>query len=146
MGITILLLKYLTHPKERGFYCNDTSIRYPYHSSTVTTTVNNCVSYGIPLLIIIVKNIAQKPTLNTSKRTALIRDLIIRDISLFLFGVFTVQVYDLSQRFITHYYKIHWKSFNFINQSRRHKETVGARIRLTTKTWAGQKMREIVSL
>ena len=102
MGITILLLKYLTHPKERGFYCNDTSIRYPYHSSTVTTTVNNCVSYGIPLFIIIVKNIAQKPTLNTSKRTALIRDLIIRDISLFLFGVFTVQVYDLSQRFRTH--------------------------------------------
>ena len=48
-----LLIKF-RQPIERGFFCYDLSIYHPYHDSTVTALVNNLVSYGAPMLIILV--------------------------------------------------------------------------------------------
>ncbi|KAM3873871.1 phospholipid phosphatase 1 [Diretmus argenteus] len=36
-------------PYQRGFFCNDESIRYPYHHSTVTSTVLYTVGFTLPI-------------------------------------------------------------------------------------------------
>ncbi|XP_073658224.1 phospholipid phosphatase 1 isoform X1 [Tursiops truncatus] len=42
------------YPFQRGFFCKDNSIQYPYHDSTVTTTVLNTVGLGLPISSMIV--------------------------------------------------------------------------------------------
>ncbi|GAB5566878.1 phospholipid phosphatase 1 isoform X3 [Prionailurus iriomotensis] len=37
------------YPFQRGFFCKDNSIQYPYHDSTVTSTVLNIVGLGLPI-------------------------------------------------------------------------------------------------
>ena len=94
MGISILLLKNYLEPKKRGFFCNDTSLRYPYHDSSITTLVNNLICYGAPILIIIVKNLCDVQIKSRHSRAAC--QVCIREIFLFLFAVFTVQVNIIS--------------------------------------------------
>lgn len=36
-------------PYQRGFFCTDDTIRYPYHSSTVTSTVLYTVGFTLPI-------------------------------------------------------------------------------------------------
>ena len=40
VGIPILVIKYAVKPTQLGFYCSDRSLHYPYHSSTVPTSLN----------------------------------------------------------------------------------------------------------
>ncbi|XP_065595954.1 phospholipid phosphatase 1 isoform X1 [Cyrtonyx montezumae] len=40
-------------PYQRGFFCNDDSIKYPFHDSTVTSTVLYTVGFTLPILSII---------------------------------------------------------------------------------------------
>jgi len=40
-----IVLKSVGEPYKRGFFCDDQSLRYPYHSSTVTTTVYASVCF-----------------------------------------------------------------------------------------------------
>ena len=94
MGISILLLKNYLEPKKRGFFCNDTSLRYPYHESSITTLVNNLICYGAPILIIIVKNLCDVQI--KSRHSRAVCRICIREIFLFLFAVFTVQVNIIS--------------------------------------------------
>ncbi|KAI2537494.1 PLPP1 isoform 6 [Pan troglodytes] len=37
------------YPFQRGFFCKDNSINYPYHDSTVTSTVLILVGVGLPI-------------------------------------------------------------------------------------------------
>ncbi|KAM9693896.1 phospholipid phosphatase 1 isoform 3-T5 [Trichechus inunguis] len=37
------------YPFQRGIFCNDNSIKYPYHDSTVTSTVLTIVGVGLPI-------------------------------------------------------------------------------------------------
>ncbi|XP_032754769.1 phospholipid phosphatase 1 isoform X1 [Rattus rattus] len=41
------------YPFQRGFFCSDNSVKYPYHDSTVTTSVLVVVGLGIPILSMI---------------------------------------------------------------------------------------------
>ncbi|XP_073200047.1 phospholipid phosphatase 1 isoform X4 [Lepidochelys kempii] len=41
-------------PYQRGFFCNDDSIKYPFHDSTVTSTVLYAVGFSLPIFSIIV--------------------------------------------------------------------------------------------
>ncbi|KAH1169068.1 phospholipid phosphatase 1 isoform X1 [Mauremys mutica] len=41
-------------PYQRGFFCNDDSIKYPFHDSTVTSTVLYAVGFTLPIFSIIV--------------------------------------------------------------------------------------------
>ncbi|XP_032624919.1 phospholipid phosphatase 1 isoform X1 [Chelonoidis abingdonii] len=41
-------------PYQRGFFCNDDSIKYPFHDSTVTSTVLYAVGFTLPICSIIV--------------------------------------------------------------------------------------------
>lgn len=36
-------------PYQRGFFCNDESIKYPFHSSTITSTVLYTVGFTLPI-------------------------------------------------------------------------------------------------
>uniref|UniRef100_A0A5S6Q7I6 AcidPPc domain-containing protein n=1 Tax=Trichuris muris TaxID=70415 RepID=A0A5S6Q7I6_TRIMR len=54
ISLPILILKLAVSPYERGFYCDDESIRYPFKESTVSTTQLNLVAFPVPLLFIIV--------------------------------------------------------------------------------------------
>ncbi|XP_072216031.1 phospholipid phosphatase 1 isoform X1 [Excalfactoria chinensis] len=40
-------------PYQRGFFCNDDSIKYPFHDSTITSTVLYTVGFTLPILSII---------------------------------------------------------------------------------------------
>ncbi|KAM8792439.1 phospholipid phosphatase 1 isoform 1-T1 [Eudromia elegans] len=41
-------------PYQRGFFCNDDSIKYPFHDSTITSTVLYTVGFTLPIFSIIV--------------------------------------------------------------------------------------------
>ncbi|CAM4730488.1 unnamed protein product [Leuciscus chuanchicus] len=41
-------------PYQRGFFCNDESISYPFHSSTVTSTVLYTVGFTLPICSMII--------------------------------------------------------------------------------------------
>ena len=43
VGIPLLVIKYSLTPSQRGFYCSDTSLYYPYLHSTIPTAVNVAV-------------------------------------------------------------------------------------------------------
>jgi len=53
LGLSILLVKYFVNPIERGFFCSDETLYYPFLPSTISTTVNVAVSYCIPVLILL---------------------------------------------------------------------------------------------
>ncbi|XP_075397157.1 phospholipid phosphatase 1 isoform X1 [Tenrec ecaudatus] len=49
-GLPLLVLNFgQMYPFQRGFFCNDNSIKYPYHDSTVTTTALCTVGLGFPI-------------------------------------------------------------------------------------------------
>ncbi|KAM4052460.1 phospholipid phosphatase 1 isoform 1-T1 [Anomaloglossus baeobatrachus] len=53
-GLPLGVLKLITKkPYQRGFYCNDESIKYPFHDSTVTSTVLYSVGFTVPICSII---------------------------------------------------------------------------------------------
>ncbi|KAK9532531.1 hypothetical protein VZT92_009911 [Zoarces viviparus] len=41
-------------PYQRGFFCNDESIKYPFHSSTITSTVLYTVGFTLPISCMII--------------------------------------------------------------------------------------------
>lgn len=49
MPMTVLNLGQM-YPFQRGFFCKDNSIQYPYHDSTITTTMLVVVGLGLPML------------------------------------------------------------------------------------------------
>ena len=65
VGIPILVIKYSVNPTQRGFYCSDSSLYYPYHSSTVPTGLN-----------VTVRNRSTNPTSGTNSKFWQISDLI----------------------------------------------------------------------
>ena len=48
LGIPMLVIKYTVSPTQRGFYCGDTSLYYPYLDSTFTTAGCGCVRQDSP--------------------------------------------------------------------------------------------------
>ncbi|XP_023330126.1 putative phosphatidate phosphatase [Eurytemora carolleeae] len=54
VGAVFVGFKNYAAPHHSGFFCSDSSIRFPYHNSTVPTEVNNIISYGVPLVCLIV--------------------------------------------------------------------------------------------
>jgi len=54
VGVIFGVVKLLLSPTERGFFCYDTNIRYPYKSSSVPSLFNTIVSYGVPFLAILI--------------------------------------------------------------------------------------------
>lgn len=49
-----LFLKFLAVPFHRGFFCDDESIMYPYHESTISTTLVVAVGLIVPTFFMIV--------------------------------------------------------------------------------------------
>lgn len=45
-------------PYQRGFFCSDESIRYPFKESTVTSSILYTVGLGLPTLVVSNKLIA----------------------------------------------------------------------------------------
>ncbi|XP_054431321.1 phospholipid phosphatase 1 isoform X3 [Pteronotus mesoamericanus] len=42
------------YPFQRGFFCNDNSIQYPFHDSTVTSAILTVVGLGLPIFSMVV--------------------------------------------------------------------------------------------
>jgi phosphatidate phosphatase len=53
VGVPILALHFSGKPFKRGFYCDDTSIRYPFKDSTISTLLLYFYGTGIPVVTII---------------------------------------------------------------------------------------------
>ncbi|ELT92775.1 hypothetical protein CAPTEDRAFT_228043 [Capitella teleta] len=49
-----IILKNGVEPTQRGFYCDDVSIKYPYKSSTITNTVLTSISCLLPSLTFVI--------------------------------------------------------------------------------------------
>lgn len=50
--VAVFLHKYPPPPHQRGFFCNDNSIKLSYKSSTVSNTVLTAVGISVPLLTV----------------------------------------------------------------------------------------------
>jgi len=50
VAFPILLFFLFGQPYERGFYCDDESLRYPYKDSTISSTVLYVVGIFMPIL------------------------------------------------------------------------------------------------
>jgi len=57
---SIIVYFFKVNPYNRGFYCDDQSIRYPFKSDTISTSVLLLVGIGIPLLVIMFTEIYYK--------------------------------------------------------------------------------------
>ncbi|KAL2100005.1 hypothetical protein ACEWY4_004399 [Coilia grayii] len=76
-------------PYQRGFYCNDESISYPFHHSTVTSTVLYTVGFALPIscmifgecLSVYLKRIQSKSSFSNSYLAC-----VYKAIGTFLFG------------------------------------------------------------
>ncbi|KPP67387.1 hypothetical protein Z043_114031, partial [Scleropages formosus] len=61
-------------PYQRGFFCNDDSIKYPFHNSTITSTVLYTVGFTLPICSMVIgeclsvhfKRIKSKSSFNNS--------------------------------------------------------------------------------
>jgi len=53
MLTTLMVVKYVPNPTQNGFFCSDLSIRHPYFSSTIPTSINVTTSYGVGILLIL---------------------------------------------------------------------------------------------
>lgn len=51
-GIPVLMFYLFGSPYQRGFFCADESIRYPFKESTVTSFVLYTVGLGLPTLVV----------------------------------------------------------------------------------------------
>ena len=52
MWLPVLLLARLGEPFQRGFYCDDTSIRHPYKTGTIPNYVLYIVGVGLPVIAV----------------------------------------------------------------------------------------------
>jgi len=52
-GAIFAFLKFLGEPPFTGFFCSDISLRFPFSSSTVPSILNNVISYGVPLITLL---------------------------------------------------------------------------------------------
>uniref|UniRef100_A0A1I8NZW2 Phosphatidic acid phosphatase type 2/haloperoxidase domain-containing protein n=1 Tax=Stomoxys calcitrans TaxID=35570 RepID=A0A1I8NZW2_STOCA len=95
--LLVLSLKtylFLGAPTRRGFFCGDESLMYPFHEDTINSHMLQILSFGIPLLVIVVcgllENLAlQKRSVGTHLRTLLtIHDSLLP----FLFGYAAVRL------------------------------------------------------
>jgi len=53
VGFSVLMFYIYGSPYERGFFCGDESIRYPFKESTVSSFILHLIGLGLPTLVII---------------------------------------------------------------------------------------------
>lgn len=53
VGFPVLMFYMFGSPYQRGFFCSDESIRYPFKESTVTSSILYTVGLGLPTLVIL---------------------------------------------------------------------------------------------
>lgn len=66
LGIPILIIYLIGEPYRRGFFCDDLSIKHPFHESTVSNPMLYTIGFVIPAVIIITTEIVQAK-FNTSR-------------------------------------------------------------------------------
>ncbi|CAH2296321.1 phospholipid phosphatase 1 isoform X1 [Pelobates cultripes] len=89
-GLPLIVLKLITKiPYQRGFFCNDDSIKYPFHESTVTSTVLYTVGFTLPICSILLGE-ALSVYYNRLQSNAFVRNhyvaTIYKGIGTFIFG------------------------------------------------------------
>lgn len=52
VGFPVLMFYLFGTPYQRGFFCSDESIRYPFKESTVSSAVLHMVGLGLPTLTV----------------------------------------------------------------------------------------------
>ncbi len=62
LALPILINKLTLEPTKRGFFVDDETISYPYHSSTVPSWLLYLVGFGVPILTILIHYV------NTARR------------------------------------------------------------------------------
>lgn len=54
LGLAVILVDWLGHPTDQGFFCSDTSIRFPYKESTISTTLLLSIFLPLPNITIFI--------------------------------------------------------------------------------------------
>lgn len=65
-GLTLLLFLLAVSPKRRGFFCNDETIKYPFHQSTIPNYVLYIFGFSIPFSVIVITEIMSNRKVRTS--------------------------------------------------------------------------------
>lgn len=58
VALPLLGFRLFVNPSTRGFFCNDETIRYPYHDSTVSNIALYIVGFGLPVAVMVVTEFA----------------------------------------------------------------------------------------
>ena len=58
IGAVILVLNEVVEPYQRGFFCNDESLSYPYHSSTISSLLLYLVGLLVPLVVVVIVEVS----------------------------------------------------------------------------------------
>lgn len=71
IGIPILIIYLIGEPNRRGFFCDDLSIKLPFHDSTVSNIALYIIGILIPTVIIIITETVQAK-LNTERQSKIL--------------------------------------------------------------------------
>jgi len=98
VAIPCLLLNLVGEPYIQGFFCSDTSIRYPYYDSTIPTWVLIMVSYVLPGIIFCLAETSLLKHSDTFTQVRLSRELY-NAMGVFLFGSMVNQLLTDTTKF-----------------------------------------------
>ncbi|CAG0918078.1 unnamed protein product [Notodromas monacha] len=98
VGLGVLLFFVAGQPYERGFFCNDVSIRYPYKDSTISNTLLYIIGLVVPTITIVSSEFARAklPVLRRSVSRQSMRQFFAscyRFMGIFLYGAATSQFF-----------------------------------------------------
>ncbi|XP_078572451.1 phospholipid phosphatase 1-like isoform X1 [Branchiostoma floridae x Branchiostoma japonicum] len=98
VALPIIILKFAGQPSQRGFFCDDQTISYPFHESTVPTWMLVIFGGGIPVLCMLVGEAVFifRSTKSEGEETKKFPFLpyfvrVYKTVGIFLFGVLSTQ-------------------------------------------------------
>ena len=91
VGLPSLLLNLFGEPYKRGFFLEDTTIRYPFKEDTVPTWALILISYSLPTIMIALVETSRLKHSNTFSSVRLTREMY-NTLGLFVFGSFVNQL------------------------------------------------------
>ncbi|KAH3888811.1 putative phosphatidate phosphatase isoform X2 [Dreissena polymorpha] len=135
-GIILLLFRVLGDPYKRGFFCDDDSLKYPFHDSTVTSAMLYGIGFVLAVIVmVVVESVLIYKCVNSQLKTDLKTyghlKIIVRNIYIslvpFLFGaVIEHIVTDIGKysigRLRPHFFDVCKVNFSKINCSQGHIE------------------------
>ncbi|KAK3584932.1 hypothetical protein CHS0354_021813 [Potamilus streckersoni] len=96
IGIPLLILFLKGYPYQAGFFCDDTSLKYPYKPSTISDVLIFGMAFGITTISLLSVEILNRLEKKTKNKRCLSADTLIclKGFGIFLFGFAIAQLFN----------------------------------------------------